>query len=281
MYEQILYEVVEPAAIVTLNRPKQLNAWTSRMAAEVKHAMATAEADPAVVAIILTGAGRGFCAGADLKVLQGLSDGQGENQVPPELAAEPGDPDMGDSFRGAYTYLMSVRKPVIAAVNGPVAGMAVPITACCDLRFASDRASFLTAFPQRGLIAEWGSGWLLPRLVGPANALDLLFSGRKITADEALRMGLVNRVVEHDSLLQEARHYVEALAANCSPTSMSIIKRQVYQNLMDSLATAEKDAFALMLDSFTRPDFKEGVQAFMEKRPPKFERVANDSSAKD
>ncbi len=272
MYEEILYEVAAPAAIVTLNRPKQLNAWTNRMGAEVKHAIAQAEDDPAVVAIILTGAGRGFCAGADMKVLQGLSQGKGESTVPAELDADPGDHGMTD-FRGAYTYLMSVRKPVIAAVNGPVAGMAVPIAACCDMRFASDRASFLTAFPQRGLIAEWGSGWLLPRLVGPAHALDLLLSGRKVAADEALRMGLVNRVYEHDTLLQETRDYVEALAANCSPTSMAIIKRQVYQNLTDSLATAEKDAFELMVESFQRPDFREGVEAFLEKRSPRFEPV--------
>jgi enoyl-CoA hydratase/carnithine racemase len=273
MYEELIYEVAEPAAIVTLNRPKQLNAWTSRMAAELKHAVAKAEADAAVVAIIITGAGRGFCAGADMNVLQGLSRGQGEASVPAELAADPGDAGMGDSFRGAYTYLMSVRKPVIAAINGPVAGMAVPIVASCDLRFASDRATFLTAFPQRGLVAEWGSGWLLPRLVGPANALDLLFSGRKIDAEEAHRMGLVNRVVEHDHLLQEVRHYVDELAANCSPTSIAIIKRQVYQSLMASLADAEKEAFQLMLESFKRPDFREGVQAFLEKRPPKFERI--------
>jgi len=275
MYEEILYEVAEPAAIITLHRPDQLNAWTGRMAAEVKHAIACAESNESVVAIILTGAGRGFCAGADLKVLQGLSRGQGATGVAAELEADPGDQEMGASFRGTYTYLMSVRKPVIAAINGPVAGMAIPIIACCDLRFASDRASFLTAFPQRGLVAEWGSGWLLPRLIGPANALDLLFSGRKVAADDALRMGLVNRVVPHDALIDTARDYVDALAANCSPTSIAIIKRQVYQGLLQSLETADREAFRLMLESFKAPDFREGVQAFLEKRPPVFARVGN------
>lgn len=277
MYEEILYEVSDPTAVITLNRPAQLNAWTNRMAAELKHALARAEADRAVVAIVVTGGGRGFCAGADLKVLQGLSRGEGAAAVPDELAADPGDPTAGASFRGAYTYLMSIRKPVIAAVNGPAAGMAIPIIACCDLRFASERATFLTAFPQRGLVAEWGSGWLLPRLIGPANALDLLFSGRAIDAAEALRIGLINRVTAHDDLLAEARRYVEQLADKCSPTAMAIIKRQVYQGLHTTLDEAEREAFRLMVESFSRRDFGEGVQAFLQKRPPRFDRVGDDS----
>lgn len=273
MYEQILYAVSEPAATITLNRPAQLNAWTNRMAVEVRHAVAQAEADKRVVAIILTGAGRGFCAGADLRLLKGISDGvRGEEDLS-ALAAEPGDPEMGDSFRGTYTYLMSVRKPTIAALNGPVAGMAVPIMLCCDLRFASDRAVFTTAFSRRGLVAEWGSSWLLPRVVGPAHAMDLLFSARKIDAREAERMGLVNRVVAHDELLHFVRSYIEDLAANCSPTSMRIMKRQIYQNLTESLHYADRQAFQLMVESFDRPDFREGVTSFLEKRSPRFERV--------
>ncbi len=274
MYEQILYELTDPVATITLNRPDRLNAWTDRMAAEVRHAVAQAEADPAAVAIILTGAGRGFCAGADLKGLKGISEGRGGSGVPAELAADPGDPEMGDSFRGTYTYLLSVRKPLIAAINGPCAGMAIPITLCCDLRFASDRAVFTTAFSRRGLIAEWGSSWLLPRQVGPAHALDLLFSGRKVDAAEAERMGLVNRVIPHDELAKFVREYTEELAANCSPTSLAIMKREVYQHLTASLGEAESEAFRLMAESFKRPDFREGVVSFMEKRPPKFKRVS-------
>ncbi len=274
MYEQIRYEVSDPVATITLSRPKALNAWTDRMAAEVKHALARAEADPAVVAIVITGDGRGFCAGADLSVLQSISKGGRGDAAPPELAANPGDPSVGEDFRGTYTYLMSLRKPVIAAINGPVAGMAVPIALSCDLRFASDRAVFTLAFSKRGLVAEWGSAWLLPRLVGPAHALDLLFSSRPIGAEEACRIGLVNRVVPHDELLPTVSKYVAELAAACSPTSLQIMKRQVYQQLTRELGPSEKEAIALMIESFARPDMKEGVDSFLEKRPPRFARIS-------
>lgn len=272
-YEQILYEVADPTATITLNRPKVLNAWTDRMGAEVQHAVARAEEDKSVVAILLTGAGRGFCAGADLGNLQAISDGQRSAGIPKELESDPGDPAMGESFRGAYKYLLSVRKPIIAAINGPCAGMAVPISLFCDLRFASDRATFTTAFSWRGLIAEWGVSWILPRLVGPAHALDLLLSARKFDAAEAERLGLVNRVVPHDDLMPFVRDYAEDLAANCSPTSMQIMKREIYQHLTESLGDAHDEAVRLMVESFSRPDFKEGVQSFIDKRPPKFERV--------
>jgi enoyl-CoA hydratase/carnithine racemase len=273
VYEQILYEVSDPIATITLNRPHALNAWTERMAAELKHAVARAESDPAAVAIVITGAGRGFCAGADLGDLRSLSEGGRAGPVPAELIAEPGDPSVGDDFRGTYTYLMSVRKPVIAAINGPVAGMAVPIALCCDMRFASDRAVFTLAFSKRGLVAEWGSAWLLPRLVGPAHALDLLFSSRRVAAEEAARIGLVNRVVPHDELIPTVHKYVSDLAAECSPASLRIMKRQVYQQLTRELGPSEKEAIALMVESFKRPDFREGVISFLEKRPPRFGRV--------
>ncbi len=273
MYEQILYEVEDPIATITLNRPEVLNAWTDRMGAEVKHAVAQAENDRDVVAIILTGAGRGFCAGADLKGLQALSDGERSRTSLDELDADPGDPSMGESFRATYTYFTSVRKPIIAAINGPCAGMAMPISLFCDMRFASERATFTTAFVRRGLIAEWGISWILPRLIGPAHAMDLLLSGRKFDAAEAERLGVVNRVLAHDDLIPFVREYARDLATYSSPASMAIMKREVYQHLTENLGDAHSDAVKLMIESFDRPDFKEGVQSFLEKRPPSFQRV--------
>ena len=271
-YAEIQYEVSDPIATITLDRPQFLNAWTDRMGAEVKHAMARAEADPAVALIVLTGAGRGFCAGADLKRLEQISDGQRALEEADGLDADPGDPGMA-GFRQTYTYLTSIRKPIVAAINGPCAGMGVPIALACDLRFASDRALFTTAFSQRGLIAEWGISWFLPRLVGTAHALDLLFSARKVDAREAERMGLVNRVVPHDELPKFVEEYAREVAAKCSPASLQVMKRQVYEALEEPLAVAHQKAVALMLQSFDRPDFREGVESFVRKRPPRFRRV--------
>jgi enoyl-CoA hydratase/carnithine racemase len=273
MYEQILYAVDGPVATITLNRPDALNAWTTRMGTEVRHAVAAAEADSEVVGIVITGAGRGFCAGADMNMLAGLADGAGAPAGEADLAAEPGQADWGEDLRGEYTYLMSVPKPIIAAINGPVAGMGVPIALSCDLRFMGAEAVLTTSFSQRGLVAEWGIAWLLPRLVGSAVALDLLFSARKVDGAEAERLGLVNRVLPAAEVAAAAQQYVRDLAAKSSPTSMAIMKRQVYQQLHAGLGPAEKEAQALMLESFSRSDFREGVQSYMEKRPPKFERL--------
>ena len=273
MYKEILYEVDDPIATITFNRPDKLNAWTDRMGEEVRHAVARAERDPAVVGMILTGAGRGYCAGADLKQLSDIGDGGYKGASDPALEATPGDPEAGDLFRGRYTYLLAVRKPVVAAINGPCAGMAVPISLCADLRFASERAVFTTAFSRRGLIAEWGSSWLLPRLVGPAHAADLLYSARKVDAREAERMGLVNKVVEHDALLAHARAWIVDVAESCSPTSVSIMKRQLWKDASAELGPAHDEAVRLMLESFGRPDFSEGVQSFLDGRAPQFRRI--------
>jgi enoyl-CoA hydratase/carnithine racemase len=275
-YEQIRYEVDDPVATITLNRPEALNAWTDRMGLEVRHAVGQAEHDPRVVGIVITGAGRGFCAGADMRRLSAVSTGDHQAEtMPGDLASDPGDVAFGEDLHdGTHTYLMSVPKPVIAAINGPVAGMAVPIVLACDLRFMAADAVLLTAFAQRGLIAEWGISWLLPRLTGTAVALDLLFSSRKVTGHQAARMGLVNASLPAGEVLGHAQQYVRDLAATSSPASMAIMKRQVYQQVHAGLLAAEREARELMRESFGRPDFAEGVQSFLERRPPRFGRLS-------
>jgi enoyl-CoA hydratase/carnithine racemase len=276
LYEEILYEVDDPVATITLNRPSALNAWTDLMGAEVRHAVAAAESDPRVVGIVITGAGRGFCAGADMNRLAALSSGERSFEVPgDDLTSEPGDPSFGDDLHlGTYTYLMSVPKPVIAAINGPVAGMGVPIVLACDLRFMATDAVLMTAFAQRGLVAEWGTSWLLPRLVGTAVSLDLLFSSRKVTGTEAAALRVVNAALPRADVLPHAQQYVRDLAASSSPVSMAIMKRQIYQQMHAGLLAAETEARSLMLESFSRPDFREGVASFVERRPPAFGRLS-------
>ena len=278
MYEEILYEVTDPVATITLNRPASLNAWTNTMDSEIKDAIARANADRSVVGIIITGAGRAFCAGADMKTLSALTEGASpesantsSNETSPNDSRAPREAD-GD-FSGRFPYLMMVDKPIIAAINGAVAGMAYPFSLCCDLRVVTPDAVFLTAFAQRGLIAEWGLSWLLPRLVGPSVALDLLMSSRKVRGEEALALGLANYLVQPDDLLGFCRRYIEQLAATSSPTSMAVMKRQVYEQLHEGLGVADAQAVRLMAESFTRSDFKEGVKSFLEKRPPSFGRL--------
>jgi enoyl-CoA hydratase/carnithine racemase len=277
-YEQILYEVADPVATITLNRPESLNAWTPQMGDELADAVLRADRDRAVVGIVVTGAGKGFCSGADLSVLKDLDPDAAEGDATasvtdPQLA---GNPDAPDALRRANTFFMSLDKPVIAAINGPVAGMGVPMALSCDVRFMAEDAVITTSFVQRGLIAEWGLSWLLPRLVGPAHALDLLFSSRKVRGAEAERIGLVNRAVPNGEALAIAQRYVADLADTASPTSMAIMKRQVYAQLHDGYGDAHDDAVRLMLESFRRPDFAEGVRSFLERRPPTFARLGDD-----
>lgn len=275
MYQSIGYRVDKSAAVITLNRPEALNALTYTMIDELKHALATAEADRDVVGIILTGEGRGFCSGMDMSTLESTSSSGEMDEVEESqnLAVEPGDNSMGENFSNGYAYLMTLRKPVIAAVNGAAAGMGMSIALFCDMRFASTKALFVTSFAHRGLIAEHGQSWLLPRIVGPSKALDLFWSSRKVRAEEALEIGLIDRLYEPEELVPAAIEYVEQLGLYSSPTSMMLIKQQVYQHMHLPLGEAMKASDALMIDCIKRDDYKEGVASFVEKRAPNFKRI--------
>jgi enoyl-CoA hydratase/carnithine racemase len=271
-YEQILYDVSDQIATITLNRPDKLNAWTMRMSAEVRHAAFRADRDEAVRVIIVTGAGKGYCAGADMNLLQGFQSGGDAAAlgVGTEDLQVANDPSVPAAFKGEYSYPVGLRKPVIAAVNGVAAGLGLSFMLYYDMRIASDRARFGTVFSRRGLIAEHGSAWLLPRLIGMAKACDLLFSGRFVGAEEALQMGLVNRVVAHDDLMPAVREIATEMATLCSPRSIRIMKRQIYSDLSSDLASAMSAADRGMIESFSTEDFREGVASFLQHRPPQF-----------
>jgi len=273
-YPDILYDVKDRVATITLNRPDRLNAYTPQMANSLRLAMADAAKDTNVRAIVLTGAGRGFCAGADMQVLTGVIGGnrtEAEAKDDPAFASKYGpslDKDFGDMKR--FAYFMRVQKPVIAAINGPAAGIGLIMALYADMRFAGDAAVLTTSFAQRGLIAEHGISWLLPRLVGPAHALDLLLSARKITAAEAERIGLVNKVFPQESLSGNVMTYASMLADTVSPRSMAVMKAQVWKASFQTFGEALEVADAEMPPSFEWPDFKEGVSHFLEKRQPRF-----------
>jgi enoyl-CoA hydratase/carnithine racemase len=265
-YEQILYRTEGGVAVVTLNRPERLNAWTGHMHHEVRSAMREAADDPAVRAIILTGAGRGFCGGADMNALQAIQEGTARSTPREEAFDEDADP----SFRKVYSYFPSVPKPIIAAINGPCAGLGLVIALYADIRFASEAAVFTTSFSRRGLVAEHGVSWLLPRLIGMARAADLLFSARRVSAQEADEMGLVNRVIAADVFEAEVMAYARMLAGEVSPRSLREIKRELWNAQFQTLGEAIDAANGDMDASFASEDFKEGVAHFLDKRPPAF-----------
>ena len=257
MNEVVQKTVKEGVALLTLSRPDRLNAWTAEMERLYFRMLAECAASDQVRVIVLTGAGRGFCAGADMQELQAL----GENG----LGSAPADHD-----RLPQTFPLSIPKPILAAINGACAGIGLVQALMCDLRFAAEDAKMTTAFSRRGLVAEHGISWILPRLIGPARALDLLLSGRVVLGEEAAALGLVNRVLPAEALLEQTLAYARELAVQCSPASMATMKRQIYADLDRSLPEALAGADRLMLESFTAPDFVEGVASFVERREPTF-----------
>lgn len=263
------YEVDQGVAVITLQRPDRLNAWTARMELEYRSALADADDDPEVRVAIVTGAGRGFCAGADTSALTGIVDtgryrGGEPGESPPET------PSVRADFDHAFTSAFGLSKPLIAAINGPAAGVGFVLACFADIRFAAAGAKLTTSFARLGLPAEHGVSWVLSRLVGPARAADLLFSSRVVLAEEAERMGLVNAVLPPDELLPHTLTYARRMATEISPWSLRTLKAQLYSDQLRSLDVAATDAERLMMESFGSADFKEGVAALTDKRPPNF-----------
>lgn len=274
---EVLYDVKDRIATVTLNRPDRMNSIDDSMPINIAKAMQKAATDPGVRAIILTGAGRAFCAGADIGRLQRRAGGARPVAPPDDPTIIPSitlghGPDLGSEFADIkrYSYFMRIQKPVIAALNGATAGLGLIMALCADMRFASDKMVFTTAFAQRGLIAEHGITWLLPKLVGPSNALDLLMSARRVSPQEAKEMGLVNKVFPQETFMDDVRTYARILTDTVSPHSMAVIKAQLwkgmFQNYSENLAEADKQIVA----NYPFPDYKEGVAHFVEKRAANF-----------
>ena len=270
----ITYEVDDVGvALVTLNRPDRLNAWTGRMEHEFRWAMADADADPAVRVIVVTGAGRGFCAGADLGGLGDMAAaGSYEAADDRDRGVPPANPGAGvrPDFEHRYSFMLGLAKPVIAAVNGPAAGVGFVMMCFTDIRFAAAGAKLTTSFGRLALPAEHGVSWMLSRLLGPARAADLLFSSRVVLADEAVELGLVNKVLPPDQLLPFTLGYARDMATGIAPTALRAMKRQLYIDMLRELGPAAQDAYDTMVEMIKAPDFAEGVAAFGEKRPPNF-----------
>lgn len=264
----VLFQVDDGVALITFNRPDRLNAWTPELQTRYFDLLEECAAREDVRAIILTGAGRGFCAGADMQHLAELMAGNGNSADAPAPAAD----------TRPVTFPLTIPKPIIAAINGPCAGLGLVHAVMCDLRYAATGAKITTAFARRGLVAEHGISWMLPRLVGPARALDLLLSGRVVLGEEAAALGLVNHAVEDERLMDEVLAYARMLATECSPSSMAMMKGQVYRDYERTLAESLERANELMAKSFSGPDFAEGVRSFTERRSPDFAPLAASQS---
>ena len=276
-YEQIIYEVDGPAATITMNRPDTLNAMTSLLQAELRHALDASERNEDIIGTVLTGAGRGFCSGVDMNDLGAMSAaGKTIGKSYEHLAADPGNPDKDPNYMFSPPYLLGLRKPIIAAVNGACAGLGFSYATFCDMRFVDRNAKFVSSFAPRGLIAEHGTSWMLPRIVGPSHALDIFWSSRRVEGEEAYRMGYANRLCEPGESVKEAQDYLKMIAGTSAPISIMMMKKQVYKHLMRDLGESMVEDNQWMSDSLAEDDFKEGVASFVERRSPNFARIKVD-----
>lgn len=249
----VRYDLGDGVATITLNQPERHNAWNLELEEQFFDLVDRADADPDVHVVVITGAGRSFCPGMDMSTLATFGDGAG---VP--------------ARRRPMTHLATLRKLSIAAINGGCAGIGLVQAIMCDVRFAATEAKISTSFPRRGSPAEYGSSWMLPRLIGLANATDLLLSGRTISADEALRLSLVSRVVPRDDLMATVLDYARDVARNCAPLAIEAAKRQLAGDQFGSLEQSVNKARAIAHEPARRPDLAEGARSFLEKRPPRF-----------
>lgn len=263
--DAVLYEATDTGvAVVTLNRPERLNAWGPDIAAGFYAAIDRAENDPAIRVIVLTGRGRGFCAGAYL-------GGPGDADKVGDSMEQAGQTDLAELVGDRPPHFLTMlRKPVIAAINGSCVGIGLTQALMCDVRFAAAGAKLGAVFARRGLIAEFGISWILPRLTSMGIALDLLLSARTFLAEEAAELGLVKEVVAADDLMKRVLEYAENMAANCSPASMAVIKRQVYADTTRDVAEANGQSEILVREAMSRPDVIEGITSFLQKRRPQF-----------
>lgn len=249
----ILADIREGVGIITLNRPDKLNAWTPAMGTLYFNTLDAMAADPAVRVILVTGADRGFCAGADMAGLSNIAASGGE---------------MPDRDGRPYWYAMGIGKPIVAAVHGACYGVGLQQALCCDIRFASRDARFCVPYVKRGLIAELALSWLLGRLVGLGRTTDMLLSARVVGGEEALAIGLVTQLSEPGELFEHAFAYCRTIAAENSPWAMRTVKQQIYDDLMSaSLTQPFGRAEQLLQEAVAGPDMQEGIAAFREKRP--------------
>ncbi|MBI4831481.1 MAG: enoyl-CoA hydratase/isomerase family protein [Candidatus Lindowbacteria bacterium] len=264
-YQQVLFDASEPVATITLNRPDRLNAFTYVLAGEMLDALQEVDKNDAIKATILTGAGRGFCAGMDLSAggntfdpskQQGLVEGGETPKTPVDRM---------------LTVLLNLKKPVIVAVNGPAVGVGVTMILPMDIRIAAESARFGLVFVRRGVVPELGSPWFLPRIVGVSKAAELLYTGRIISAQEALQFGLVSRVVPDAELMTAARELAMQIATYAAPVSIALTKRMLWQFLAETdLQKVEEINHTYFAWAGMQPDCNEGITSFLEKRQPRW-----------
>jgi len=260
-YKLIIFEISDQIATITLNRPERLNAWTWEMGRELWDALMKVENDPNIRVSIITGAGRGFCAGADLSRGSSTFDSSSRSREENEKRRE------GGIKIGRY---FSLKKPVIVAINGPTVGVGITFTLPFDIRIASESARIGIVFNRRGVIPEITCPWILPRIIGFSKAAELMYTGRILNAKEALEYGLVSRVVPDDKLMDTAREIAEEILL-CAPVSVALTKKMLYQFLTET----DYDRVERINDQYfnwtgTQPDAREGVVSFLEKRKPEW-----------